>query len=129
MHLGLTECWRLAQTAAAHGVKTVPHNWQTPLGTVCNSHLVAGTQSGHMCEFFLYPNAMRDALLQDPPTPVDGVLHLADTPGLGAHLAPDAETRFAHVDGPAVQANPRFPHAWERARRREAAVAAAYRGD
>jgi L-alanine-DL-glutamate epimerase-like enolase superfamily enzyme len=128
VHLGITENWRLAQIAAAHGVRTVPHNWQTPLGTVCNSHLVAGTASGHMCEFFMYPNQMRYGLLQDPPRPVDGVLHLADTPGLGARVAAGAEARFPPGDGPAVQANPRFPHAWERARRREAEVAAAYAG-
>lgn len=129
IHLGITENWRLAQIAAAHDIKTVPHNWQSGLGTVCNSHLVAGTHSGHMCEFFMYPNDMRYDLLQMPLRPDNGVIHLPATPGLGARLVEDAASRFATGAGPAVQANPRFPHAWERARRREAAVVAAYATD
>ncbi|MDA0335603.1 MAG: hypothetical protein O2782_10590, partial [bacterium] len=128
VHLGITENWRLAQIAGAHGVRTVPHNWQSSLGTVCNSHLVAGVASGDMCEFFMYPNDMRYSLLQAPPRPHNGLLTLPETPGLGARLLDDASERFAAIEGAAVTANPRFPRAWERARRREAEVAAAYAG-
>ena len=126
VHLGITENWRLAQIAAAHGVRTVPHNWQTSLGTVCNSHLVAGVESGYMCEFFMYPNDMRYGLLQEPPRPEKGVLNVPTPPGLGARLVDDVETLFPRVEGQAVLANPRFPHAWDRARIREAEVAANY---
>ena len=125
-HLGITENWRLAQIAGAHGVHTVPHNWHSSLGTVCNSHLVAGVPSGHMCEFFLYPNDMRYGLLREPLRAQNGILHLPATPGLGARLAEDVDQRFARIEGPAVTANPRYPEAWDRARRREAEVAAAY---
>jgi L-alanine-DL-glutamate epimerase-like enolase superfamily enzyme len=126
VHLGITENWRLAQIARAHDVRTVPHNWHSSLGTVCNSHFVAGVESGHMCEFFMYPNHMRHGMLQDPPRPDNGVLRVPATPGLGARLIDGVEEVFARVDGPAVIANPRFPHAWDRARIREAEVAAAY---
>ncbi|HJP31860.1 MAG TPA: mandelate racemase/muconate lactonizing enzyme family protein [Candidatus Latescibacteria bacterium] len=128
VHLGITENWRLAQICAAHGTRTVPHNWHFSLGTVCNSHLVAGVASGHMCEFFMYPNDMRYGLLQEPPRPINGVLHLFDTPGLGARLIDDAAHVFSRVQdqGQSVTANPRFPHAWERARRRETEVAGKY---
>jgi L-alanine-DL-glutamate epimerase-like enolase superfamily enzyme len=126
IHLGITENWRLAQIAGAHGVHTVPHNWQSGLGTVCNSHLVAGVSSGHMCEFFMYPNDMRYGLLREPLRPQSGMLQLPATPGLGVRLVEDVDQRFARLEGPAVTANPRYPQAWDRARRREAKVAAAY---
>jgi L-alanine-DL-glutamate epimerase-like enolase superfamily enzyme len=126
VHLGITETWRLAQIAGAHGVHIVPHNWHTSLGTVCNSHLVAGVSSGHMCEFFMYPNDMRYGLLEEPPSPVNGLLTVPRTPGLGARLIDGVERLFPSVEGAAVMANPLFPHAWERARRRESEVAAAY---
>jgi L-alanine-DL-glutamate epimerase-like enolase superfamily enzyme len=126
VHLGITDSWRIAQLAAAHNVLSVPHNWHSSLGTVCNSHFVAGVESGHMCEFFMYPNDMRYGLLQDPPRPRQGVLHVPQTPGLGAKLVKDAEEIFAPGEGPAVTANPDFPDAWDRARERERNVSARY---
>ena len=79
-----------------------------------------------MCEFFMYPNDMRYGLLDEPPSPVNGLLTVPRTPGLGARLIDGVERLFPSVEGAAVMANPLFPHAWERARRRESEVAAAY---
>ena len=52
--LGVTRNWQIARLANQHGVKMVPHNWTSSLGTMCNAHLVAGVPNGHMCEFFMY---------------------------------------------------------------------------
>ncbi|MBV7338156.1 mandelate racemase/muconate lactonizing enzyme family protein [Chloroflexi bacterium TSY] len=124
--IGLTENWYLGRVAAFHGVKLVPHNWSSSLGTMCNVHLVAGVPNGHMCEFFLYPNPFRDALFQEPYRPVDGYITLSDKPGFGMELAPDLEKQFPYVPGPNVVANPRFPHAWARAQDREKQVRMRY---
>jgi L-alanine-DL-glutamate epimerase-like enolase superfamily enzyme len=124
--IGLTENWRIARVAAANGVKLAPHNWSSSLGTMCNVHLVAGVPSGHMCEFFLYPNPFREALFTEPYRPVNGVITLSDKPGFGMTLMPDLEKQFPYLTGPNVSANPRFPHAWARARAREAQVRARY---
>ena len=124
--MGLTQNWLLARTAAYYGVKMVPHNWSTSLGTMCNIHLVAGTPSGHMCEFFMYDNGFREGLFKEPYRPAGGLIRLDESPGFGVELVDGFADRFPRVDGPNTIANPRFPHAWERAQAREAAVAASY---
>lgn len=126
MYLGVTENWQIARLAAVHGVKLVPHNWSSSLGTMCNAHLVAGAPSGYMCEFFMYPNPFREALFTEPYHPVNGVITLADQPGFGKSLMPDLEKQFPYIPGPNVSANPRFPHALARAKEREAQVQARY---
>jgi L-alanine-DL-glutamate epimerase-like enolase superfamily enzyme len=125
-HLGITQNWRIARLAAAHGVMLVPHNWSTALGTMCNTHLVAGTPSGHMCEFFMYPSDFRYGLLKEPYRPVQSYITLGATPGFGMELIDDPASRFPFVPGPGTLANPRFPHALERAREREERVRRQY---
>ena len=125
--LALTENWHIGRVAHFYGTRLVPHNWDTGLGTASNAHLVAGVPSGHMCEFFMYPNDFRYGLLKEPPRPVDGYITLPDTPGLGVELIDDPAARFPHIPGPNTLANPRFPHAWDRARQRERQVTGKYR--
>jgi len=124
--IGLTANWYLARTAAFNGIKLVPHNWSSSLGTMCNIHTVAGVPNGHMCEFFLYDNPFREALFTEPYRPVNGYIMLNDKPGFGMELMPDLEKRFPYIPEPGVQPNPRFPHAAERAQKREAEVRARY---
>ncbi len=124
--IGITENWQIGRLAAQHGVKLVTHNWSSSLGTMCNLHTVAGVPSGHMCEFFLYPNPFREALFTEPYRPVNGYITLSDKPGFGMELAPDLAKQFPYIPGPYVFANPRFPHAWARAQAREKAVSAKY---
>ena len=124
--IGLTENWQLARVAAAYGVKLVPHNWSSSLGTMGNVHLVAGVPNGHMCEFFMYPNPFRDGLFKEPYRPVNGYITLADKPGFGMELVDDLATRFPHIPGPNTIANPRFPQAWARAQAREEKVRQRY---
>ncbi len=125
--IGLSENWKIARDAAAHGVKLVPHNWSSSLGTMCNTHLVAGVPSGHMCEFFMYPNPFREALFTEPYQPVNGTITLSNQPGFGKALMPDLEKQFPHVPGPMVVANPRFPHALARANARQQQVQERYK--
>lgn len=126
--IGITENWQIARVAAAYGIKLVPHNWSSSLGTMCNVHLVAGVPNGHMCEFFLYANPFRDHLFKEPYRPVNGTITLSDKPGFGIELADDLEAQFPYRPGPNVAANPRFPHAWARAQAREAQVRQHYAG-
>ena len=124
--IGITENWQIGQVAAEYGVKLVTHNWSSCLGTMCNLHTVAAVPSGHLCEFFLYPNPFREALFTEPYRPVNGYITLSAKPGFGMELAPDLTKQFPYIPGPNVFANPRFPHAWARAQVREKAVSAKY---
>lgn len=126
--IGISENARIARHAAECGVKLVTHNWSSCLGTMCNLHTVAGTPSGHLCEYFLYPNPFREALFVEPYRPVNGEITLSEAPGFGMMLAPDLEKRFPYFPGSNVAANPRFPHAWARAQAREKSVIQQYSG-
>jgi hypothetical protein len=93
---------------------------------MCNTHLVAAVPSGHMCEFFMYPSELRYGLLKEPYRPQAAHIQLPDEPGFGVELIDDPAGAFPADPGPAVMANPRFPHAWERAKVREEAVRQRY---
>ena len=124
--LGITANWHIARVADFYSTRVVPHNWSTSLGTMCNTHLVAGVPSGHMCEFFMYPNGFRYGLFEEPYRPVDGYITLSDEPGFGMQLIADPQKAFPPIPGPNTLANPRFPHAWDRARAREKSVRQRY---
>ena len=126
LHLGLTENWRVAQLGRETNTKIVTHNWSTSLGTMCNAHLVAGT-GGHMVEFFMYPSGFRYGLFKEPYRPENGIITLTDAPGFGVELVDDFAEKFPYRPGPNTVSNPRFPHAWERARARERVVSGRYR--
>ncbi|MEK7405309.1 MAG: mandelate racemase/muconate lactonizing enzyme family protein [Acidobacteriota bacterium] len=130
IRLGITENWLVARVAAYHGLKMVPHNWISALGTMCNTHLVAGVPNGYMCEFFMYPNTpWRDAVFREPMAPKNGYISLSDRPGFGMELANIEELKKKYPydpNAPRLAANPRFPHAWDRARARERKVIERY---
>ena len=123
---GLSEDLGIAGAAREHGIRIVPHNWQSSIGTAANLHLTAAAATGHICEFFMYPNGFRCELLKDPPRPVEGWVTLPDRPGLGIEVVEDIEKRFPYEPGPNTLPNPRFPHALDRARAREGAVRKRY---
>ena len=123
---GLSEDLRIAGAADEHGIRIVPHNWQSSIGTAANLHLTAAAPTGHICEFFMYPNGFRYELLKDPPRTVNGWVTLPEGPGLGIEVVDDVEKRFPCEPGPNTLPNPRFPHALDRARARERAVRQRY---
>ena len=126
--LGITENWTLARVAGSCDIHMVPHIWSSSLGTMCNTHLVAGVQNGYMCEFFMYPNDFRYGLFKEPYRPVNGIITLSDKPGFGMELVDDPGIKFPYIPGPTTIPNPRFPHAWNRAKAREERVRIKYSG-
>ena len=56
----------------------------------------------------------------------DGVIDLGEVPGFGMEVIDDPAAAFPYVDGPGTLPNPRFPHALERAQKREQAVVGRY---
>ena len=120
--IGITENWRIAQLASETKTKMVPHNWYSSLGTMCNTHFLAAAPTGYMCEFFMYPSDFRYGLFKEPYRPVNSKINLSNNPGFGMELIEDYAKVFPHIPGDNTMANPRFPHAWDRARNRELKV-------
>lgn len=124
--LGITENWKVGRVAGNYDVELVTHNWSSSLGTMCNTHLIAGLTNGLMCEFFMYPNAFRYGLFKEPYRPVQGIIALSEKPGFGMELIDEPEKRFPYIPGPNTFANPRYPHAWARAKAREKKIRELY---
>ena len=75
-----------------------PHTWTNGIGLLHNLHLACGVPN---CDILEYPYEepgwvpeARDAMLQDPPRPKDGVLAVPQAPGIGCALDPDAMERY-----------------------------------
>jgi L-alanine-DL-glutamate epimerase-like enolase superfamily enzyme len=89
---------KVAALCETRSVGFSPHTWTNGIGLLHNLHLACGVPN---CDILEYPYEApgwvpeaRDAMLVDPPRPVDGVLAVPQAPGIGCALDADAMERF-----------------------------------
>ena len=83
---GISEVWRVAQEAAADGVRVATHTWSDAVTVVANAHVIAAMPNGITVEVDQTGNPFIERLLVEPLSIVDGRLQLSDAPGLGITL-------------------------------------------
>jgi D-galactarolactone cycloisomerase len=82
---GITEMLRIAAVADAAGIRFVPHISHSALNHAASLHVLSAIGSSDMCEGDAAPvNAFRDGVISGGVAYRDGMMHLADAPGLGA---------------------------------------------
>jgi L-alanine-DL-glutamate epimerase-like enolase superfamily enzyme len=94
---GLTEARRVADLAAEHGLRVVPHLWKTGISIAAAAHLAAVTPHCPFIEFLpaeLCESGLRRDLTADELRMVDGHIPLPERPGLGVELDRDALERY-----------------------------------
>ncbi|MEM7525702.1 MAG: mandelate racemase/muconate lactonizing enzyme family protein [Pseudomonadota bacterium] len=99
---GLTEAKKIADLAAAHGVRHQPHVWGTGIGLAAAMQLLAvlptsaqGFGAHHpLLEYDSTPQPFRQDLLVDPIRVENGVAHVPDGPGLGVEIRRDVLERW-----------------------------------
>lgn len=96
---GITETWRIAEGAAAHGVAYAPHvGWSGGICAAASLHLAAAAEGFLTFECMVFDNPLRQALtipvLGEATTLADGQLSVPQGPGLGLRLDPEALERF-----------------------------------
>jgi D-galactarolactone cycloisomerase len=100
---GLSECKKIADMAAAHGVRFAPHVWGTGIAIAAALQLLAVTQPWTpaslrplepMLEFDRTEHPVRDALLSEPIEQLRGVATVPIGPGLGIEVDRQAISRF-----------------------------------
>lgn len=100
---GFREARAIATLAQLHNLRVSPHVWTSAIGLAAAIHYVASIPafphtdhdpSPTLVEFDVGENALRDHLLVDPFTPLDGVLEVPTGPGLGIELDRSAVERF-----------------------------------
>jgi L-alanine-DL-glutamate epimerase-like enolase superfamily enzyme len=98
---GLTEARRVADLAAAHGLKVVPHGWKTGITVAATAHLAAVTPQLPFFEFVppeVAESRLRRELVRDELSlRADGTLALPQRPGLGIELDERALAEFGQA--------------------------------
>ncbi len=92
---GITESMRIARLAAEHGVRIAPHTWSDAVALTANAHVVAAIENGVTVEVDQTGNPSIEELLNEPLRIEDGMLYLADAPGLGIELNEATVKRLA----------------------------------
>jgi D-galactarolactone cycloisomerase len=92
---GITECLRIGQMAANAGVRIATHTWSDAVALIANAHLVAALPNGVTVEVDQTGNPFIDELLVEPLQIKNGLLHLADAPGLGIEVNRESLKRLA----------------------------------
>jgi len=103
---GLSECKKIADMAAAHGVRYVPHVWGTGVALAAALQLLAVLPSltppslnplEPMLEFDRTEHPIRAALLATPIEHENGRVAIPDGPGLGIEIDRAALERFRAI--------------------------------
>ena len=95
---GISEVWRVARLAAAHGLRFATHSWSDAVAIVANAHVVSALPNGVTVEIDRMNNPFVDDLLRRPLEVVDGEIALGDRPGLGIELNWEAVERSRMQD-------------------------------
>lgn len=104
---GFTEARRIADMAALHGVRVVPHVWGTAVQIAAALQFVAAMVPDPprvdpiepILEFDRTPNPFRQAVAKAPIEHERGVVRIPDRPGLGIEIDRDALREFAPKEG------------------------------
>jgi D-galactarolactone cycloisomerase len=91
---GISEFRRVAWMAEDHGVRTIPHGWNTAVGLAADLQLASAFADTDFVEY-LIGSPYIDELPTEPWTlDDDGMLAIPDGPGLGIELNPETIAKY-----------------------------------
>lgn len=94
---GLSEERRIGWMAQDHGVRFIPHGWNTAVGLAADLHLASAFPGTDMVEYLTGSPFIDDITIGGWSLDTDGMLAIPNTPGLGLKLDPDAVERYTGV--------------------------------
>ncbi|HET8522402.1 MAG TPA: enolase C-terminal domain-like protein, partial [Thermomicrobiales bacterium] len=98
---GISEERRIGWMAQEHGIRFIPHGWNTAIGLAADLQLSSAFPDTDLVEY-ITGSAYVDEIVAEPWTlDADGMLPISDRPGLGVTLDPDAVARYSggeHID-------------------------------
>jgi L-alanine-DL-glutamate epimerase-like enolase superfamily enzyme len=93
---GISEERRIAWMAREHGVRFIPHGWNTAVGLAADLQLASAFPDTDLVEY-LNGSPFIDELVTDPwRLEADGMLPIPDAPGLGLKLNRDAVAKYTN---------------------------------
>ncbi|MGH2618673.1 MAG: mandelate racemase/muconate lactonizing enzyme family protein [Thermomicrobiales bacterium] len=91
---GISEERRIGWLAQEHGVRFIPHGWNTAVGLAADLHLSSAFPETDFVEY-IDGSPYVDEIVAEPwRLDEDGMLAIPDGPGLGIRLDPDAVARY-----------------------------------
>jgi L-alanine-DL-glutamate epimerase-like enolase superfamily enzyme len=91
---GITQSRRIAWMAEEHGVRFIPHGWNTALGLAADLQLVSACPNTLMVEYITGSPYVDDLTEEKWKLDPDGMLQVPSSPGLGITLDLDAVERY-----------------------------------
>ncbi len=93
---GISEERRIAWMAREHGVKFIPHGWNTAVGLAADLQLASAFPDTDLVEY-LTGSPFIDEIVAEPwRLDAAGMLVISDAPGLGLKLNRDAVSKYTH---------------------------------
>ncbi|MEU6409759.1 mandelate racemase/muconate lactonizing enzyme family protein [Microbispora sp. NPDC046933] len=95
---GLSEQRRIGWAAADHGIRLIPHGWNTAIGLAADLQLASALPDTDLVEYISGSPYVDEFPTRPWTLDADGMLAIPDTPGLGIDLDPDALARYTDVE-------------------------------
>jgi L-alanine-DL-glutamate epimerase-like enolase superfamily enzyme len=93
---GITESRRIAWMAQEHGVRLIPHGWNTAVGLAADLQLASAFPDTDLVEYITGSPYVDDLAAGGWSLDEDGMLAIPETPGLGLTLDADTVERYTH---------------------------------
>jgi L-alanine-DL-glutamate epimerase-like enolase superfamily enzyme len=97
---GISEERRIAWMAQEHGIRFIPHGWNTAVGLAADLHLASAFADTDLVEYCTGSHYIDELPLNKWALDQDGMLAIPDAPGLGIQLDPDALARYTRSEVP-----------------------------
>ena len=94
---GISEERRIAWMAQDHGVRFIPHGWNTAVGLAADLQLASAFPGTDFVEYLTGSPFIDDITIGGWQLDADGMLSIPTQPGLGLELDPDAIARYSGV--------------------------------
>ena len=94
---GISEERRIAWMAQDHGVRFIPHGWNTAVGLAADLQLASAFSGTDLVEYLTGSPFIDDITIGGWQLDADGMLSIPTQPGLGLELDPDAIARYSGV--------------------------------
>jgi D-galactarolactone cycloisomerase len=94
---GISEERRIAWMAQDHGVRFIPHGWNTAFGLAADLQLASAFPGTDLVEYLTGSPFIDDITIGGWQLDTDGMLCIPTQPGLGLELDPDAIARYSGV--------------------------------
>lgn len=91
---GISEERRIAWMAQEHGIRFIPHGWNTAVGLAADLHLASAFPGTDMVEYLTGSPFIDELSANAFQLDSDGMLAISDRPGLGLELDRDAVKKY-----------------------------------